>query len=252
MTIIASAPPVQVEPHVDGAHSFLVTRRDRLTGRYERLGVLTQVPGGWDFRYFWDVTDRDEVRALPGIPVTGSVVHSEHLFPLFAQRVISPRRPDRSRVLAMLGLDDSATAFEILAHNGGRRFGDTIELTQLPRTSEGGEECMQFLVHGMRHRSAAEQVAVDALSVGDGLLLVPEPDNPVDPEALLVTTADGSALGWVPAPLLPLLDLGSDVRASVAHANGSDTPPHQRLLVELRGDLVRPGVLTSPAWRLVD
>src|SRR5699024_10037765 len=65
--------------------------------------------------------------------------------------------------------------------------------------------------------------------------LVAEPDNPVDPEALLVTTVGGTALGWVPAPLLPLLDLGTDVRASVAHVNGSDSPPHQRLLVELRG-----------------
>lgn len=252
MTIIAPAPPVRVAPHVDGAHSFLVTRRDRETGRYERLGVLTQVQNGWDFRYFREVAERGLLRALPGIPVTGSVVHSEHLFPLFAQRVISPRRPDRSRVLGMLGLDDSATAFEILAHNGGRRFGDTIELIQLPRTSEGGRERMQFLVHGMRHRSAAEQAAVDALAVGDRLLLVAEPDNPVDPEALLVSTVNGSALGWVPAPLLPLLDLGPDVQASVAHVNGSDSPPHQRLLVELRGDLARPGVFASPAWRLVD
>ena len=175
MTIIASAPPTRVEPHVDSAHSFLVTRRDRGTGRYERLGVLTQVQDGWDFRYFREVAERARARALPGIPVTGSV----------------------------------------------------------------------------RHRSAAEQTAVDALADEDGLLLVAEPDNPVDPEALLVTTVGGTALGWVPAPLLPLLDLGTDVRASVAHVNGSDSPPHQRLLVELRGDLLRPGVLASPAWRLV-
>src|SRR5699024_6917554 len=151
MTIIASAPPTRVEPHVDSAHSFLVTRRDRGTGRYERLGVLTQVQDGWDFRYF---------------------------------------------------------------------------------------------------REVAELSAVGAVAGEVGLLLVAEPDNPVDPEALLVTTVGGTALGWVPAPLLPLLDLGTDVRASVAHVNGSDSPPHQRLLVELRGDHLRPGALACPAWRL--
>lgn len=252
MTIIASAPCARIESHVDSARSFLVTRRDRADGRYERLGVLTQVRDGWDFRYFWDVADGGHVLPLPGIPLTGSVVHSEHLFPLFAQRVLAPRRADRSRILEMLGLDDSATVFEILAHNGGRRFGDTIELIQLPHADGEGGERMQFLVHGMRHRSADEQSAVDTLSSGDALRLVPESGNPVDPEALLVTTVEGTTLGWVPAPLLPLLATGVEVRASVVHVNGSEAPPHQRLLVELQGDLIRPGVFTSSSWRLVD
>lgn len=252
MTVIAAAPTERAAPHVDGAHSFLVTRRDRSTGRYERLGVLTQVPEGWGFRYFRDVAESDGTFPLPGIPVTDSVIHSEHLFPLFAQRVVSPRRPDRSRILARLGLDDSATAFEILAHNGGRRSGDTIELIQLPRTHESGAESMQFLVHGMRHRSSVEQSAVDSLAVGDELVLVPEPDNPVDPEALLVSTTRGTPLGWVPAPLVPLLGSASGVSASVAHANSSQSPPHQRLLVDLRGDLARPELFNSPSWRLVD
>src|SRR5699024_5054404 len=213
MTIIASAPPTRVEPHVDSAHSFLVTRRDRGTGRYERLGVLTQVQDGWDFRYFREVAERARARALPGIPVTGSV----------------------------------------------------------------------------RHRSAAEQTAVDALADEDGLLLVAEPDNPVDPEALLVTTVGGTALGWVPAPLLPLLDhgtagrggpllaaspanapaaaarlvpavggtalgwvpapllplrgLGADARASGGPGTGSGWPPRRGLSVELRVALLRRGVL---------
>lgn len=252
MTVIAPAPSMRVEPHVDGAHSFLVTRRERSSGRYERLGVLTEVSDGWDFRYFRDVFQNERTIALPGIPLTDSVIHSEHLFPLFAQRVVSPRRPDRPRILAMLGLDESATAFEILAHNGGRRLGDTIELIQLPRTHQGGGESMQFLVHGMRYRSEAEQSAVDALAVGDELLLVPEPDNPVDTGALLVVTTVGAALGWVPAPLLPLLVAGAEMTASVAHVNSSQAPPHQRLLVELRGDLAVPEVFSSPSWRLVD
>ena len=252
MTVITAAPSLRADLHVDGASSFLVTRRDRTTGRYARLGVLTQVSDGWDFRYFRDVVEDEHAVVLPGIPVADSVIHSDYLFPLFAQRVVSPRRPDRSRILAELGLDDSATAFEILAHNGGRRLGDTIELTQLPRALEGGGESMQFLVHGMRHRTCAEQSAVDTLSSGDELRLVPEPTNVVDPEALLVATTDGTALGWVPAPLLPLVGAGTELKASVAHVNGSQSPPHQRLLVEIRGDLARPEIFNSPSWRLVD
>lgn len=40
--------------------------------------------------------------------------------------------------------------------------------------------------------------------------------------------------------------------ASVAHVNSSQAPPHQRLLVELRGDLAVPEVFGSPSWRLAD
>src|SRR5699024_12127420 len=69
---------------------------------------------------------------LPSFPTRRSsdlahrVATSEYLFPVFAERVLSPRRPDRRRVLDTLGLEPEAGAFEIMARNGGRRRGDTI------------------------------------------------------------------------------------------------------------------------------
>lgn len=237
---------------LDGTRSFLVTRQDPVSRRYERVGVLTELDDGWSFRYFSQVAQDGSVRSLPGFPRLDRAAHSASLFPLFAQRVISGRRPDRSRVLSTLGLDESATAFEILAANGGRRQGDTIELIQLPVPHPGGGETLQFLVHGMRHRSADEQRAVDWLRVGDALRIVPEPQNRVDGDAYLVTTVLGDVLGWVPAPLTPLVSRATDVRARVAHANRSTENPHLRLLVELRGALFDAARFTDPRWDLVD
>lgn len=243
---------------LDAAHSslavsrsFLVTRQDRETRGYSRLGVLSDLGDAWAFRYFTEVARDPEIPRLPGLPEADHVAESAYLFPLFAQRVISPRRPDRARVLSTLGLDETATAFEILAKNGGRRYGDTIELIQLPTACPGGGETLEFLVHGMRHRCAEEQRSVDRLEIGEELTIVPEPSNAVDPEARVVTTRDGAGLGWVPAPLVPLLARAVDVRAEVAHANRSDTNPHLRLLVRIRGRLLDAARFDDPRWDLV-
>lgn len=235
------------------AHSFLVTRQDRRTRAYERLGVLTETADqGWEFRYFVDVAHNDDAAPLPGFDAKGEVARSPHLFPLFAQRVLSPARPDRAEVLAVLGLPESASAFEILDRNGGRRQGDTIELTRLPHGGGDGSEHLTFLVHGVRHRSVEEQRAIDTLSVGDPLRIVPEPSNEIDPGALLVSTADGVHIGWVPRPLTALLADPGNIDARVAHVNGRDTVPHLRLLAAIRGSLLSPELFIDPMWELVN
>lgn len=251
MTTLAALALGRTGPALDVSRSFLVTRQDRGSRRYSRLGVLSDLGDGWTFRYFSAVERDHAVPRLPGFPDASIVAESPFLFPLFAQRVISPRRPDRARVLETLGLDETATAFEILTRNGGRRQGDTIELIQMPTPHTGGGEVLEFLVHGVRYRSEQEQRAIDGLSIGDELLIVPEPSNRVDPDARLVTTREGTKVGWVPVPLLPLLDRAGAVSADVAHANCSGTNPHLRLLVRLRGDLMSAAHFDDRHWDLV-
>src|SRR5699024_12465473 len=94
---------------------------------------------------------------LPSFPTRRSsdlahcVATSEYLFPVFAERVLSPRRPDRRRVLDTLGLEPAAGAFEIMARNGGRPPGETIELIQLPTPTASGARRMAFLAHALPH-----------------------------------------------------------------------------------------------------
>lgn len=236
---------------VDSSRSFLVTRQDPASRRYEKLGVLTSVQDGWEFRYFTDVATDPEVPRLPGMQAADAPFRSHHLFPLFAQRVLSSRRPDRSRILASLGLDENATDFDMLARNGGRRQGDSIELIQLPVTQGDGTERLQFLAHGIRHRTPNEQRAIDEIVQGDLLQIVAEPENPVDPAALLIMTEHDTPLGWVPAPLVPLLSRASGLAATVAHANSSRSNPHVRLLVDVAGSLIDAGHFSDPEWELV-
>lgn len=237
---------------LDGTNSFLVTRqRQDSSRRYDRLGVLTHHDDAWTFRYFRDVAEDGSLARLPGLPDADVIATSEYLFPVFAERVLSPRRPDRRRVLDALGLDPEAGAFEIMARNGGRRRGDTIELIQLPTPTADGESRMEFLVHGMRHVPPHAQERVDSLSIGDDLVVRPDHGNEHDRTAHFVTTSDGHDLGWVPAPLSPLIARVEGARAAVAHVNESTTNPHLRLLVEYRGPLIQATEFSSPRWQLV-
>ena len=206
---------------------LLVSRQDPETRRFTRVGVLTFEDESFVFEYDPGVT-----RPLPGLPL-GGAHRSDELFPIFAQRVMHPHRPDRVETLEQLGLGPDAGPFEVLAVSGGRRTGDTYELTPLP---EIGDVELPFLVHGIRHLSVDEQQMIDSLTPGQQLTLVHEPDNDVNDRALLVT-ADGSRLGYVPDPLLEFVHpiAKHEYSLKVLRINDAAAGLHMRLLVALRG-----------------
>lgn len=221
------------EPHT----SLLVTCQDPHTRRYEAVGVLSRARGTYYFRYL------DGARELPAfLPFLGFAeleqeYQSQHLFPLFAERVLDDARPDRMSLFQALDLVETAGPMEFLARSGGRRAGDTIELLPIPDIDGRRTQCT-FLVHGVRYQPGAAD-AIDHLTTGQALDLVPEPDNEHDPRAVLVTT-DGTRLGWVPNPLLDyvhaIMSTG-DVRLTVVRANPSEFGHHMRLLVRIEGQL---------------
>lgn len=206
---------------------LLVSRQDPDSRRFSRIGVLACRDDEYVFTY-----DDQATRPLPGLPL-GQVHTSPDLFPIFSERVMHPLRPDRQVTLEMLGLRPEATPFEVLTVSGGRRTGDTYELTPLP---EPGPIKLQFLVHGIRHLSPEERARIDLLKVGQSLTLLGEPTNEYNERALLVTD-DGARLGYVPDPLL---DYVYDVVAShhglhVERINPPEAGLHMRLLVVLSG-----------------
>ena len=210
-----------------GTKRLLVSRQDPETKRFTPVGVLSCHDGHYAFSY-----EEGVKRALPGLPL-GRAHHSDSLFPIFSERVIHPLRPDRRRTLEQLGLPPEVGPFEILAVSGGRRTGDTYELTPLP---EPGEVALQFLVHGVRHLTDVEQSVIATLVPGQQLDLVPEPDNEYNDRALLVTT-DGRRLGYVPDPLLSFVHpiMRHAFTLKVLRVNDVEAGLHMRLLVELHG-----------------
>ncbi|WP_068399578.1 HIRAN domain-containing protein [Kribbia dieselivorans] len=208
---------------------LLVSRQDPITRRYQRVGELWREDGGYGFSY-----DVGVQHALPGLRL-GQQHHSSHLFPIFAERVMSPQRSDYPVAMDQLGLPPDASPFEVLAVSGGRRTGDTYEVTPLPVP---GDVTLPFLVHGIRHLTEAERARVDGLEAGQRLQLRPEPTNPVNSRALLVSD-DGVRLGWVPDPLVEdihrIMSGAHELR--VERLNPNEAGFHLRLLVVLTGRL---------------
>lgn len=211
---------------------LLVTRRNPATESYETVGELSREEARYTFSYAPDVT-----RPLPGMADTSRSYTSEGLFPLFAHRVISPRRADHDDYLADLALSPGATPFEVLTRSGGRSAVDTLELTPIP---EPGPVELRFLVHGIRHLTASERARIDTLTEGQALDLRPEPANQFDPRAVLVTD-DGHRLGYVPRPLLDYIHpiLTCDHSLALERVNDAEAGFHMRLLVRLVGTLPR-------------
>jgi hypothetical protein len=208
---------------------LLVSRQDPTTRRYSRVGVLSH--DGHTFRFEYD----DGVtRALPGLRLGRQHV-SDSLFPIFAERVMDPHRPERAETLEQLGLGADASPLEVLAVSGGGRTGDTYELTPLPQP---GPVSLPFLVHGIRHLTAEERAAIDDLQPGDRLELRCEPDNEYNERALLVQQG-GGRLGWVPDPLLDHVHriVDAPFELVVERVNRPEAGLHMRLLVRLSGVL---------------
>jgi hypothetical protein len=206
---------------------LLVSRQDPATRAFVRVGTLRYDGQSYSFEY-----DPSAERPLPGLPL-GKTYRSDRLFPIFAERVLDPHRPERAETLEQLGLPREATPFEVLAVSGGGRTGDTYELTPLPHR---GEVSLPFLVHGIRHLRADERAAIDGLKPGDQLSLQYEPENPVNARALLVTQG-GVRLGYVPDPLLGYVHdiMRSEHELVVERVNPAAAGLHMKLLVRLSG-----------------
>ena len=245
---------VQLRAHLPIATTrLLVTVRDPQTRAYRPVGFLSQVEDDYQFSYLRRELERDTFRPLPGLArAAEGTVLSSRLFPLFSERVISARRPDRHVSLDALGLPLDAAPMEVLARSHGQRVGDTIELLPAPDAGVGEAVAFTFLTHGVRYLDAVEQGRLASLTRGDRLHLLPEPANEVNPRAQLVTDADDVRLGWLPDPLIQVLDDIEDQRLSVERANGPEVGFHFRLLVRLEGRIQQDrGLFAGPDWETI-
>jgi hypothetical protein len=217
------------------------------------VGFLSYDEHSYRFAYIRHALDVTDFQPLLGFPDLHRSYDSEDLFPLFAQRAMDPRRRDYHRYLTRLGLDEEAGPLEQIARSQGRRQGDSIQLLPEPEVS-GDQLTFLFLVNGTRHvlepmilkgrdvhvsNEALENVLAQ-LRPADPLALVPQPENPVNDLAVVVTGLS-VPLGWVPDLLLEdlheLLERTS-VAVKVEHVNGPEAPWHLRVLARLQATRV--------------
>jgi hypothetical protein len=200
------------------------------------VGLLEHGAETYRFRYLRRAAELPDFQPFLSFPVWDRTYTSPWLFPLFAQRIMSPRRPDFQQFLRQLDLDENATPWEQLARSEGRSSGDTVQVFPIPSVRADGTTTCRLLVHGVRH---VERGELPPLITGERLTLQDESDNRFNPEAVLVCTATGRRLGYVPDLLIEHLNVvrssGRPLTLAVEHVNGAEAPPHLRLLVRLDG-----------------
>ncbi|MGC5165670.1 hypothetical protein [Luteimicrobium sp. DT211] len=232
------------------------------------VGVLTRTERDYTFAYLESVREIDGFRPLLGFRDFDQRYHSSELFHLFAQRVMSSRRPDYARYVTELGLNpEDFEPWEQLARSQGSRAVDRLQLFPVPSVVGGSVRCA-FLVHGTRHVPGQEFVVdgepvlmslmeyeamLSALEAGTEVHLLSQPENLVNPEALLVVGDARSPLGWVPDFLVHevrRLQEVTTVEARVLRVNGAEASPHLRVLAELRAEGAEGfEFFSGPEWR---
>ena len=205
--------------------------------RISAVGLIDHDHDGYRFRYVCGACDVTGFRPFLGFADLTRSYRSEWLFPMFAQRVMNPRRPDYPYWVHVLDLGAEPTPFEFLARTQGRREGDSVLVLSPPQVEEGAVR-FEFLVHGVSHVAAGTSAAVlSELRQGDVVSVRAEPENPQDPLALFVCSAE-TPVGWVPRLLCPAVTEAleyAELSGRVIRINGPEVPPHLRLLVEFTG-----------------
>jgi hypothetical protein len=269
MSVANTAPQRTELSHTPVGRRLAVAWQHPDTRQISPVALLEFDSDTYRFRYIKNAASVKDFRPLLGFPDLHRAYESVHLFPLFAERVMDPRRPDYARYVRRLGLPEDATPWEQMSRSGGGRLGDLLQLFPEPEVRSDGTVVCTFLVHGVRHipdrplKLHGRTVTVDAadveqrltaLSNGDPLQLVREPGNPKNPLAVVTATHDYVPLGWVPDLLLSDLyamtgDNPEQVQVVAQQVNGTDAPAHLRLLAALsvrRHPAYRP--FSGPNW----
>jgi hypothetical protein len=158
------------------------------------IGKLIQEGKEYQFVYTKGIVkakDETGFNGLISFPNTNEIYHSEELFPFFANRVLSPSRPDYKNFIEWLNLsENNHDPVAILTASGGRRETDTLEVFSLPEKNEQGEFHIHFFVHGLRHLPESSKERILQLTPEDRLFMCLDFQNPYDRNAVMLRTND--------------------------------------------------------------
>jgi hypothetical protein len=177
---------------------------------------------------------------LLAFPEFGKDYQSDELFPLFKNRVLSPKRADFAQYIRWLDLDrGAADPISILAVSGGERVTDNLEVFPKATADAEGNFRVRFFLHGLRHLGARAMDRAARLKVGDDLRILVELNNPATGLAVSLATQDYVMIGWAPRYLvedmIKCVAQAPTLSASVARINAEDAPWNQRFLIDYAG-----------------
>ena len=168
-----------------------------------------------------------------------TIYESQELFPLFANRLLSKTRPEYHYFLDWVNVrQDEDDPLLLLARTGGVRETDSLAIFACPERRNDGTYHMHFFSHGIRYLPHQVIGTIDALSAGDRLFLMPDPQNPYDRFALALRTAPPATLvGYCPRyfnrDFLALLEADPSNTKVIVERVSCDAPMQLRLLCSI-------------------
>ena len=203
---------------VDLAKPFYRFRHVRGASRARETGGFETVPGFAQLDRDYSATD---------------------LFPVFQNRVMSPRRPDFPDYLERLGLDPSVHPIETFSVGQGRRVTDLFEVFPKLVKDEDGSFVCRFFLRGFRYTNEAAPDRLRSLGPGEPLHVALELTNRTNQPAVQIQTRDYLMIGWAPRYfvhdlMMAMTESRGEYEARVVRVNPVPHPYSQRVLVEVR------------------
>ncbi|HEV3025046.1 MAG TPA: HIRAN domain-containing protein [Pirellulales bacterium] len=166
--------PVGRLEYADDVYRFFYTR-----------GART-LPG---FRPFVEMNDMEQV------------YESDELFPLFANRLLSPKRPEYDAYLRWGGFvpGTQPDPIAILGVTEGIRVTDAVEVFPAPVPDADGSYLNKFFLHGIRWMPPEAHQRILALKSDERLFVMLDVCNRHDPNAVAIRTdTERMLIGYVP------------------------------------------------------
>ena len=206
------------------------------------IGRLTFDGERYQFVYIKGAKDAEQqcgFQPLISFPQWNEVYYSTHLFPVFANRLMSRSRPEYKSFVERLNISlNEDDPMVLLARSEGKRETDSLTVFPCPEADEEGKYQLHFFAHGLRYLPEAAIARIEQFNVGDKLLLANEFQNEYDRRALTLNTQDHYIVGYCPRYLLSnifeiLMKDPQLVEVKVERINQLPTPLNYRFLCKM-------------------
>lgn len=156
----------------------------------------------YEFSYGYEVDEaiRNGFELLIPFDDVNKVYKSDTLFPTFSSRLPDRKRRGIEKILAKYGLKEF-DEYKLLKRSGARLPIDSLEFIDPIFEDNNGEVKRIFHIAGARHHIGCDGDNCGKalhLEVGDRLILVPEPMNEFDKNAIRITDRENKSLGYLP------------------------------------------------------
>ncbi|WP_422140028.1 HIRAN domain-containing protein [Endozoicomonas sp. ALC020] len=218
-------------------NSVFLAWQDPLKREWHPVGKLTRNGDHYQFQYTRGAGYSERFTPFTGMEDLTKVYRSERLFPLFANRLLSERRPEYKLLLSWLGLEGQNCPLLILAKTGGTKSTDNLQVFPEVQQDTSGSFEFDFFVHGVRYVTDSARARIKTLQSGDPLLLMQDIQNPADHQAIAIRTSETPEIvGYCPRYLAKaihqLIGQRADLTLAVNRVN-DDAPLYYQLMCTL-------------------